>query len=57
MNTLQAHVWDKGLKISKYILMKAYESKMRALYKGQGSWEEREWFCNWAFIKTDLKTF
>ena len=27
----RAHVWDKGLKISKNILMKAHESKMRAL--------------------------
>ena len=31
MDTLLAHIWDKGLKISKYILMKAYERKMRAL--------------------------
>ena len=31
MNTLQAQVWDKGLEIPKCILMKAHESKMRAL--------------------------
>ena len=31
MDTLLAYIWAKGLKISKYILMKACESKMRAL--------------------------
>ena len=33
MNTLLAHIWDKGLKISKHILMKAHECKLRALLK------------------------
>ena len=31
MNIVYAHVWDKGLESSKYILMKVHESKMRAL--------------------------
>ena len=31
INALLAHIWDKGLKISKHILMEAHESKMRAL--------------------------
>ena len=31
MNALQPMIEIKELKISKYILMKAYESKMRAL--------------------------
>ena len=37
MNTLLAHVWDKGLKIYKHILMKAYEGKMKA-------------FCKWSIL-------
>ena len=32
MNTLLAYIWDKGLKIYKHILMKAYECKMRAFF-------------------------
>ena len=31
MNTLLAHIWDKGLKIHKHVLMKTQESKLKAL--------------------------
>ena len=31
MNTLMAYIWDKGLEIYKYILMKTHECKVRAL--------------------------
>ena len=30
-NMLWAYIWDKRLEISKYILMKAHKSKMRAV--------------------------
>lgn len=32
INTLLAYIWDKGSKIYKYIIMKAYECKMRAFF-------------------------
>ena len=65
MNTLLAHIWDKWLKIYKHILMKVHECKMRVLCKWtkpnetRGETYERKGseFCNWAFIKMDLKIF
>ena len=32
MNMLLAHIWNKGLKISKHILMEVHECKTWALY-------------------------